>query len=220
MGKWTQKASSGNGGGDFESCPAGNHPAVLIGLIYLGTQDEVKFQSNEREMVHKVMFVWEIPDEKKANGTPHTIGRDFRLSFHEKSAMRQLIEKWRGKGFGESEEFDIDRLLGQPCLLSVVQKPSKSNPDRSYAKVDGVGQLPKGMAKPKAINKPVSWVIEPGAKLPEMEWLPFLYGEPLKDVIARSQEWKDGYDEGSGKAEEDEVEVTPDGQAAQDDTPF
>jgi hypothetical protein len=46
------------------------------------------------------------------------ISKEFTLSMHEKSTLRQFLESWRGKAFTEKEalSFDVTALIGKPCL--------------------------------------------------------------------------------------------------------
>lgn len=182
---WNMKANSG--GGNFEACPAGNHPAVLIALIDLGTQSEV-FQGTPRE-ARKVYLCWEIPDEKIESGRSHVIGREYTMSFHEKAGFRHLVEAWRGKPFADGEEFDPSKLLGQSCLLNVIQEESGSG--KTFAQVKGVSAMPKGMPKPAATLKTVCFNIDDDgpAKFPKDEWLPFSYGKSLVSKASMSPEW-------------------------------
>lgn len=176
-----------NGGGDFDPCPAGNHPAVLIGLIDVGTQDE-SFQGVAKE-ARKIYLCWEIPGEKTSSGRSHVIGREYTCSFHEKAGLRKLIESWRGKPFADGESFDLTKLIGAACLLNVIHD---GNGEKQYAKVSGVSAMPKGMAKPTATIKPITFDLDDNApdEFPTADWLPWSYGEQLVVKVSRSPEWK------------------------------
>ncbi len=183
---WTQKANSG--GGNFEACPAGTHPAVLVGIIDLGTQDE-NFNGVAKK-AHKAFLMWEIPGEKDASGQSHIIGREYTVSFHEKAGLRQMVEAWRGKPFTEGEEFDLSKLMGQACLLTVITEEKNG---KTFSKLKGVGGLIKGMAKPVATIAPISFNLEENhpSAFPTFEWLPWSYGSKLIDIAANSPEWKE-----------------------------
>lgn len=182
---WNQKATSG--GGNFEPCPAGNHPAVLVGLIDIGTQKET-FQGVTKD-AHRIFLCWEVPGEKTSSGASHVIGREYTFSGHEKSGLRIMMEAWRGKAYGEGEEFDPSKLIGKPCLLNVINEQSG---DKTYAKIKGVGALPKGMPKVTATLAPVVFNLEDDdvADFPTAEWLPWSYGEQLITKAQRSPEWQ------------------------------
>ena len=71
---WKVKASSTEGG-DFELPPSGSYPAVLIGLIDLGTHD--REYNGKTDEVHKLLFVWELVTESKADGDNFVVIKDF-----------------------------------------------------------------------------------------------------------------------------------------------
>lgn len=187
------KASSG--GGDFEACPAGTHPAVLLGLLDIGTYTE-SFQGQPPKDSRKVLLVWEV----QVDTDRHYVGRDYTLSFNTKSTLRQLVEKWRGKAFGDDESFDLMSVVGKPCLISIVHKQSQSG--NTYARVDGVMALPKGMPAPVAAHKTVVWSMESGSPVPRDEWIPFLRGKPLSDVVATCKERAGGRQQSAPLADE------------------
>lgn len=187
------KASS-SGSEGYEIAPDGNHPAVLVALVDLGTQrteynKEVKWQ-------RQVYLVWELTTEKMAGmkDRNHLIARAFTFSFNEKAMLRGFLEKWSGSSFRDGEEFDLAKMLGTPCLLTVIHKQSGSG--KTYAKVDGVGKVIKGLKVPEAQNEPVA--VEFGEEVPG--WIPFLYGESVKDVIGRSKETEEREAEAAGKS--------------------
>jgi hypothetical protein len=179
---FTKKASAG--GGDFaEAPPAGPHPAVLVGLIQLGTQ-ETEFQG-KKDWKEQILLVWELTATKKSQSAEnHIIQKQYTFSLNQKAALRKLIENWRGKSLQEGEDFDIARCLGKPCLVTVIHTGTGERP---YGKIEGVGGVPAGLTVPAPTKTPTAWEItDPIAKLPD--WLPFLYGESVLDVIKRSQE--------------------------------
>jgi len=184
MGIWNQKASSN--GGDFEVAPGGNHPAVLVGIIDLGTQEN-KF-GNEVNMAHQVLLAWELTQEKKKDGSPFIVIRHYTASLNQKAALRNLIKTWRGKDLADGEEFDPRKMLGKPCLLSVINKESGGG--NTYAKVEGVTAVPKGMVVGQAVTEPISWAIGEG-DYPNPAWMPYLIGKRVADVIQNSPEWKE-----------------------------
>jgi hypothetical protein len=197
------KANNSGGDGNFELPPAGSQAAVLVGLIELG-HHENDYQGQSKGFQPRVFLVWELA-EKKSDGSPFVVGRDYTQSLGKKANLRSIVEKWRGKTLGDDEEYDLTKLIGKPCLLSLVHKQSQNN--NTYAKIDGVGALPKGMAPPKATLTPVTWEIGPDKEPPAEDWLPFVYGEPVKTVIERSREFKDGFEEVPAGAGDDDVDT-------------
>ena len=182
-----------------ESCPGGSHPAILIGIIDLGTHleefDEMKNEKKtgrkvEKE-VRKILLGWEIPGEFIAGKTPpatHVITKDYILSGHIKASLRKMMESWRGKPFADGENVDPTLGLGKACIVNI--KEGKSAKGSTYANLDGVAPLIKGMAPPVGKRKTVTWTFADGAAaLAAIDWLPaYLYGEKLSDMMARAKE--------------------------------
>lgn len=142
-------------GGDFAPPPEGTHRAVCYRVVDLGTQ--TSDWQGEKKHQHKVLISWELPDELMAEGEhagkPFTIHKRYTLSGHENSNMRKDLESWRGKKFQDSDfgpsGFQIQSVIGAPCMLQVLHNTNNGN---TYANVDSIMQLPKGMDKPEPIN--------------------------------------------------------------------
>lgn len=163
--------------------PAGSHVARCISVIDLGTQDTPFGES------HKVRITWELPEEKavfkeEKGEQPFVLSKDYTLSLYEKANLRHDLESWRGRAFTEQElrGFDISKLLGAPCLLSVIHKTSDKG--KTYANISSVSAMPKGMQCPEQYNPTVEYSIEMGHNSRYMalpEW--------LQKKIANSREW-------------------------------
>lgn len=183
MSLWKQKASSG-GGGDWELPPEGNHSAVCVAVIDLGTHVE-SYQGVSKE-ARKLYLAWELIGHQTKQGGPHIVCNQYTVSFNEKAKLRQLLETWRGKKFVEGEEFDISRIVGMPCFLQVSHAKSGSGND--IYKIDAVTTIPKGIQPPKPTVKPILWEIEGSEPVPSQDWLPFLYGKKVAEKIGDSIE--------------------------------
>jgi hypothetical protein len=180
--------SKGANGETFEVPESGSQPAVLIGLIDLGTQVQKGYQGAADEDVHQVYLVFELTGAPMSGmKRNHTIGWCGRLSMHEKSKLRKLIEGWRGQKFGEGEEFDPNVLVGKPCMLNVVHETSKGS-GNTYAKIDSISKIPKGMPTPKATLPTVVFEIGGATPIPDAEHLPYIFGTPVPEVVRRSRE--------------------------------
>jgi hypothetical protein len=147
-------------GGDFTPVPAGTHLAICYGLIDLGTQTET-FEGKPPRQAPKIRVIWELPNERTADGKPMTIGTFYTVSLHEKSTLRKHLEAWRGRPFtdAELEGFQLVNILGKPCVLSVVHKPRKSG-DGVSDSVASVSSLMKGMTVPAQENKQLVFDLE------------------------------------------------------------
>lgn len=123
----------------------GSHQAVCYGVVAVGTQPSEKYTPRK-----KVIIFWELPHERGDFGdkksVPRTISKRYSLSLSDRASLKADLENWRGKPFSPQEmsTFEIDRLIGANCLLS-VQHESKG--PKTYANVTAVMPLTKGMAK-------------------------------------------------------------------------
>lgn len=183
---WTVKASGGQGGVGTEKAPSGNHPAVLVGLIDLGTQLVPGFQGEPDKYQRRIYYVYELVTKKVTGvGRNHTVAIDLTFSFHEKSKMRKWVEARTGRKVGDNTEYDITQELGRPVLLNVVENKN------GYPKIEGVTAIPDGLPVPPPGYKPTAWKLGDDMGLIP-DWLPYLYGRPIPDVIRDSKEMKGG----------------------------
>lgn len=146
-----------NKGVTRELIPAGNYAARCYQMIEIGTVTE--FVMGKQVTAKKVRIGWELPTElkvfKEENGEqPLVISKEYTLSMNEKANLRKDLKSWRGKDFTEDEAscFDITKLIGAPCMLNIIHKPSASDPTKVYEQIAGITGVPKGMKVPPAIN--------------------------------------------------------------------
>ena len=85
---------------------------------------------------------------------PRLLSREFTLSMNSKSALRKFLDTWRGVPFTESESrsFDVTKLIGVPCMLSVCLKTSKSSGNQ-YNTIDSALAIPPGVNAPDQITE-------------------------------------------------------------------
>lgn len=147
--------ATSEGGSQREPMPAGNYPARCISMIHIGTVPE-EYQG-EKKMQDKVRITWEFPTEQKVfkeeNGEqPYNLSKEFTLSLNEKANLRKVLRNWRGVDFTEEEAkaFDIEKLVGAPCLINVIHVPKKDG-SGSYANIDSISRLPKGFVCPDQV---------------------------------------------------------------------
>lgn len=213
MSAWVQTASKGGGEG-FEKAPAGNHPAVLVAIVDMGTQSN-EF-GGKQTWQRRAYFIWELVSAKMS-GTKdrnHLIGIDLTVSLNEKAKLRQWIEARKAKKMPEGANYDILKELGQPCLLNVVLNAS------GYPKVNGVSAIPAGLTVPAAQHQPFSWSLEDYEKegtieLPEWVETQWLYGEPISAHIRRCKEIANP-DDGKPSADDDQLAAAMEGRLSTD----
>jgi hypothetical protein len=181
-------ATDNGSGKDFQKAPEGTHIARCVQMIQLGTVE--KLINGKKAITNEVRLTWELPNElevfDEAKGEePFLISESYTLSTSEKANLRKVIDAWRGKPLTEQQakEFDITVLLGQPCMINIGYRTSKSN-GKEYANITSVMALPKGTSVPDQITptKLLSFA--------EFDWDLFeSLSKYVKDRIANSLEY-------------------------------
>lgn len=158
--------ATNKGGGERILAPAGTHLARCYKMIHLGTIEDS--YNGESRWVNKVLVEWELPNELRvfdqAKGPqPISISKEFALSMHPKSTLRAFLTSWRGKGFTEEEAvaFDVTKLVGAACQLSIIHEPRQKYPGEFYAKISSVSSLMKGVKAPQQINPSFIFELDP-----------------------------------------------------------
>jgi hypothetical protein len=181
------------GGTDFLPVPPGSHLARCYRIIDLGTQRSEYM--GEEKFLRKIMLGWELHGEaedgsplKTEKGDPMAIFKNYTLSWGEKANLRIDLQSWRGKPWSEGElkRFDVSAVLGQWCLLNVIQKPGKNQ--KIYANVSGVSPVPSIYKKagfPEAVNELQLF------RLADPDMVMFeKFSKGLKTKIESSPEWR------------------------------
>lgn len=144
--------SANSEGKKFDPVSAGNHPAICYAVIGIGTQRNERFDTTHKQLI----IMWEICDETiLIDGTekPKVLSKTYTASLNDRSTLRKDLESWRGKAFSAEElkGFDMQNILGKPCLISVIEEEKN---DRKYAKIASIASMPKGMGKDlSAVNE-------------------------------------------------------------------
>lgn len=148
--------ATNEGGSGFEPIAAGTYAARCYSMVHIGTLSE-PYMGQVKEQ-NKVRITWELPTElkefKEGEGEkPYVISKDYALSLYEKANLRKHIDSWRGKALTEDEAkcFDITKLLGVDCLISIIHKTSADG-KKTYPEITSISRLPKGMVCPAQIN--------------------------------------------------------------------
>lgn len=198
---------------DFVQVEPGTYVARCYSMIEIGTiESEYKGQTKH---LHKVSITWELPTElavfkEGEEPRPFVVSKKYTLSMYEKANLRKDLESWRGKAYTdeEAENVDITKLIGQPCLLSVIQQPRKDDPKKNYVAVSSISKLMKGQECPDQINptKILSY--------DNFDWDVFNgLSDYMKDLIRSSEEFK--------KMQEPETTHTGEiSEVNEDDLPF
>lgn len=176
--------------GEFKRVNPGTYVARCYSMIEIGTIESEYL--GEKKKRHEVMLTWELPTEQEVfheekGEEPFVVSKTYGLSMHEKSTLRRDLESWRGLGFTEQEaaKFDVTKLIGIPCMLSIIHRPGKNDPSKTYVEISTISKMPKGLECPAQIN--------PSRILSFENWNQELYdslSDYLKEKIASSDEFK------------------------------
>ena len=207
MGIYAEKKDS-----DFIQVEPGTYVARCYSMIEIGTV-ETEF-NGEKKKSRQVNITWELPTEtavfKEENGPePFVVSKTYNLSMHEKSTLRKDLESWRGQGFTEAEakHFDTTKLLGKPCILSIIHEFGKTDPAKKYVRISSISKLMKGQECPPQINQTRLLSFE--------DWDENLFKalpDWLRDKIKSSEEYSSLFDP-SMAVRDDKVDIA-------DDLPF
>lgn len=141
--------SDGEGQGKFELPKPGTQIARLIRIVDLGTQT-VNFKGNEKELA-KIKFIFELPLQRKVfkegeAAEPFRVTKEYTKSLFEKAELHKDLVQWMARPLTDAEKkdgYDISKLLGKACQITVTIKKGKSDPTKEYASITGITQLNK-----------------------------------------------------------------------------
>ena len=134
----------------FEVAPPGLHQAVCVDVIDLGMVDG-KFGPKR-----KLKLVFQLKSKNKV-GERFQARASYTQSLFEGSNLRRDLESWRGRAFTDEERkaFDVERLIGKNCQLSLKHGISRST-GRTYGQITVILPPVKG-----ADMKPENYTREP-----------------------------------------------------------
>jgi len=188
-----------NEGKDRVLIPEGTYSARCIRIIDLGTQVHPKYGPKR-----KVNLAFEL-DEEDDEGNPFVAYRNFTASITPKSHLAKAIKSWTGQTIKKGERFDLDSLLNEPCLVTIVHSEPNDD-DEVYANIDSITKLPKSMKPFEPENEAFSLYLDETFNRKQFNDLP----EWLQEKIEATEEYKALSGKGSKKkkkaVEEDEEE--------------
>lgn len=117
-------------GEKFQPAPAGFHRGVCIDVVDLGM---VPSQFGTKR---KILVVWAV-EVLREDGQPFIVAKRYTASLDKKATLRKDLRSWRGADFTPEEvsRFNLEKLLGQPCMLQVIHN---THDGETYANVEVV----------------------------------------------------------------------------------
>lgn len=185
------------GGGTFQLAPVGTHVAYCARVVDFGHQND-EWQGAPR-IQHRISLGFELPTKKavfdEAKGEePFVVSKEYTLSLHENANLRHDLEAWRGQQFTKEElaGFDLEKILGAPCLVTVVHHTTASK--KVVAKITNVTGVPDEMLSsiPPMTTEKLFYTIDMGInpnfqKLPEWQRKKILTSREHTDEPEQSQ---------------------------------
>jgi len=179
MGLNLNNCSSGGGGAKQELLEVGTYPARLVQVIDLGIQAQRPYQGQEKPPAHMVSFTYELLDvfmlDEEGNDIedkPRWISEQFPI-YHPSADLAKSTKRVKALDPDNDFDFDLSKLVGQPCMVTTAHKESKG---KTYCNISNVTTMrARDVAKaPQLVNDPVVFSLdEPDMavfkKLPE--WL-------------------------------------------------
>ncbi len=139
----------------FTLAPEGTHIARCYQLLEVGTVDELYM--GEPKHVSKIRLTFELPEETKEfkageGEKPIVISQEYTLSMAPLAKLRKLIEGMIGTSLSDAEAnaFNVEDLVGMPCLVTIVHKTSAKGSD--YAIIASTSALMKNQKAPAQVN--------------------------------------------------------------------
>lgn len=143
---------------EFELIPTGNHFARCYGLVDLGTQTTNSPMYGVKHN-RQIMILFETPKTCMQDGRPFGLNTKYNWSLHEKAKLRKDIESWLLTDLDDGDEFDISRLITEPCMLGVAHTVSNKN-GRTYPDIKSISAMPEGVDLPLLFNESIVFSLD------------------------------------------------------------
>lgn len=125
----------------------GTYPARVVQIITLGLQEQQPYKGEPKPPVQELYVTYELLDEfmKDEEGNdildkPRWLSENF--GFHSlDSDLAKSTKRYFALDPEKEHGGDWAALLGAPCMVTVIQKPSKKDPEIIYNNITGVSSM-------------------------------------------------------------------------------
>lgn len=135
---------------DFAICPAGQHPARCVDVVFRGMVPN-KFKNGELQPKISIHLMLDTQDDdgndvRRNDGKRFVLSQWFTKSMFSKANLRKTLESWRGRAFDETaaERFNLNDLINAPALVNV--KHIRNPKGDEIAVIDSISKLPRQMS--------------------------------------------------------------------------
>lgn len=176
------------GSGSFEPIPEGTHLARCVTVVDLGVQETPWGDKKQVYLGFEVPgfeVEWEVNGEPKKG--PGLIGVTWTNNLYEESNLGRNLISWRGKPFTPEERkaFDLTKLLGVPCMISVSHATTKAG--RTFAKITSIVGVPVGVDVPTQVTESVAYSPQDPGLAGNLEKLPQWLQDKASDGMTEMQ---------------------------------
>lgn len=138
---------------DIPPLAGGVYMATCCGVVDFGEQPN-KFKLGKYQ--DKILLIFEVADEfveVEGEKKPRWLSKEFTLSLHDKSKLKEVLASWLGN-MDEVDELDMTEIIGDACQLQVAVKTSKDG-THQYNVITNIMALMRGMTPPPLISEPI-----------------------------------------------------------------
>ena len=176
--------------------PAGTHIARCFRMIHVGERD-YQYQGEPKKR-NSLWVYFELPNElavfnPEKGEEPYSVNIEYNHVPYETAKIIKHINSWRGKALTpqEIDDFDVQSLLGQPCMLTIVHNTSATN-GKTYANITSISGLPKGIECPAQVNPSYTFDYNEN-----FDWTKMDKNIPqfLQEIMKQTPEWNEKMDE-------------------------
>lgn len=161
-----------------ENIPTGPHPAILYGIVDLGTHKE-DYKGTPKEN-RKVKFLFELPLFQQVfyqdgDMMPSVVTHKLNNVFSERSNLKKFVEDALGITLTENDYnggYDIGKLLGKAFIIHIEHAPNKKDPKKVWENIKAIEPITERSKQIYAfqwddvvnINPYLTFVIDPEMK--------------------------------------------------------
>lgn len=125
----------------------GTYPARVVQIISLGLQEQQPYKGEPKQPVQELYVTYELLDEfmKDEEGNdiedkPRWLSETF--GFHSlDSDLAKSTKRYFALDPEKEHGGDWSQLIGAPCMITVIQRPSKKDPEVIYNNITGVSSM-------------------------------------------------------------------------------
>lgn len=182
---WTMEVPPPQQAGDFEPCPPGNHAGNIVGLFDVGVHEE-EYKGKKKEN-RKLVVAFEVQTAKK-DGNHQFLAKQYTWSMGDSSNWYKLIVALTARHFSEGEKFPLKSVLGMPCMILVTnEKKVVDGKEKTYVQIESITKYPEAFPPPTNYRPPITWSVREGTPLPDVSWVPKIYGDSIEEMVATSK---------------------------------